>query len=103
MAKIILDRATSALLRWVKEPVELFDEDGCRLGTVTPVDKKSLYREVEIPFTEEELRRFEQEEGAARSPRSWPIWRSAHLNDVVFGRAAGVPVGTGSEDARPPL
>ena len=43
--------------------VELFDEEGCRLGTFTPLDKKSLYRDVEIPFTEEELRRFEEEEG----------------------------------------
>jgi hypothetical protein len=63
MAKIVVDPTMSALLRWVKEPVELVDGEGCRLGTFTPIDKKSLYREVEIPFTEEELRRFEQEEG----------------------------------------
>jgi hypothetical protein len=63
MAKIIVDPTTSALLQWVKEPVELFDEKGCRLGTFTPVDEKSLYRDMEIPFTEEELRRFESEEG----------------------------------------
>jgi hypothetical protein len=63
MSKIIVDSTTSALLRWVKEPVELFDEEGCRLGMFTPVDKKSLYRDVEIPFTEEELQRFAEEEG----------------------------------------
>jgi hypothetical protein len=63
MAKIVVHDATAAVLRWVKEPVELVDEEGCRLGTFAPVDDKSLYRDVEIPFTEEELRRFENEAG----------------------------------------
>jgi hypothetical protein len=67
MARIIVDPTTSALLRWVKEPVELFD-DGLPLGTFTPVDKKTLYRDVEIPFTEEELRRFAEEEGGRTLP-----------------------------------
>jgi hypothetical protein len=43
--------------------VELVDLEGCRLGTFTPVDKKSLYQDVEIPFTEEEIRRFAAETG----------------------------------------
>jgi hypothetical protein len=63
MAKIIVDETTSALLQWVKEPVGLFDEEGRQLGTFTPVDEKRLYRAIETPFTEEELRRFEEEEG----------------------------------------
>jgi hypothetical protein len=63
MAKIIVDPTTSALLRWVKEPVELFDEQGCRLETFTPVDEKSLYRDLEIPLTTEELRRRAEEKG----------------------------------------
>jgi hypothetical protein len=63
MAKIIVDPTTSALLQWVKETVELFDEAGCRLGTFTPVDKKSLYRDVEIPYTNEELQRFAKQKG----------------------------------------
>ena len=63
MAKIVVDDATAALLRWVKEPVELVDQAGCRLGTFTRVDEKSQYRDLEIPFPEEELRRFESEPG----------------------------------------
>ncbi|HZW29471.1 MAG TPA: hypothetical protein VFF52_02125 [Isosphaeraceae bacterium] len=63
MAKIVLDSTTSARLRWVKEPVELVDEEGSRLGTFTPADKKSPYRDVKIPFTQEELRRFAEQKG----------------------------------------
>ena len=63
MARIVVDDATAALLRWVKEPVELVDQAGCRLGAFTRVDEKTQYRDLEIPFLEEELRRSESEPG----------------------------------------
>jgi hypothetical protein len=63
MAKIIVDPTMSALFRWVKEPVELFDEEGCRLGTFTPIDRKSLYRDVEVPLIDEEIRRRAEQKG----------------------------------------
>jgi hypothetical protein len=63
MAKIVVNGATAALLRWVKEPVELFDEDGLLLGTFTPIDKKTRDRELEIPLTDEEIRRRAEHKG----------------------------------------
>jgi hypothetical protein len=65
-AKIIIEPAMSALLRSVKGPVESVDEKGHHLGTFTPLDDKRLHRDVEIPFTDEELRRFDQEEAGRR-------------------------------------
>ncbi len=84
MAKIIVDSTTSALLRWVKEPVELFDEEGCQLGTFTPVDKKSLYRDVEIPCTEEELRRFAKEKGGRTLAEILADLEKRAANDIVL-------------------
>ena len=63
MNSITVDDATASLLRWVKQPVKIVDEQGSCIGTFEPVDKKSLYRDVEVPFSEEELQQFEQEEG----------------------------------------
>jgi hypothetical protein len=63
MTKITVDPTTSALIRWVKEPVQFVDEDGLLLGTFTPIDKKSLYREVEVPVTDAEIRRRSEQSG----------------------------------------
>jgi hypothetical protein len=63
MAKIIVDPTTSALLRWVEESVELFDEEGRQLGTFTPVEKECLYRDLETPCSVEELRRRAKQGG----------------------------------------
>ena len=63
MSKITLDSTISAQLRQFKGPVELIDSRGFPLGTFTPVDEKRLYREIEIPFTTEELKQFESEPG----------------------------------------
>ena len=68
MAKIVVNEATAALLRWVKEPVELFDEKGLLLGTFTPIDKKTLYRELEIPLTDEEIRHRAEQKGGRTLP-----------------------------------
>jgi hypothetical protein len=63
MSKITLDSTMSDQLRQFKEPVELIDPRGFPPGTFTPVDDRRLYREIEIPFSTEELKRFESEPG----------------------------------------
>lgn len=63
MTKVILDKATLAKLRDLKEPLELCNEAGSTLAYVSPVVDRSLYQRVQVPFTEEELDRFEQEPG----------------------------------------
>ena len=63
MPEFTLDPTTSDQLRQFKEPVELRDPGGFHLGTFLPVDDKRLYREIEIPFTTEELKRFASEPG----------------------------------------
>ncbi len=63
MPELTLDPATSNRLREFKEPVELRDSRGLPLGTFTPVDEEKFYREIAIPFTTEELRRFASEPG----------------------------------------
>ena len=63
MAGLTLDPTTSNQLRQFKEPVQLCDSRGLPLGTFMPVDEKRLYREIEIPFTTEELKQFASEPG----------------------------------------
>lgn len=63
MPELTLDPTTSNLLRQFKEPIELRDSRGLPLGTFTPVDDKRLYREIEIPFTTDELKKFASEPG----------------------------------------
>jgi hypothetical protein len=63
MSGLPLDPAVSNQLRRIKEPVELLDEDGLPLGTFTPVDKKDLYRAVEVPYSDEEIRRLKEQKG----------------------------------------
>ena len=57
MDSITVDDATASLLRWVKQPVKIVDEEGNWIGTFEPVDRKRLYRDVESPFSADELRR----------------------------------------------
>jgi hypothetical protein len=63
MTRVILDEATLAKLHNLREPLELCDEAGRVLGHISPAVDPSLYRTVQVPFTEEELDRFEQEPG----------------------------------------
>lgn len=65
MTKVILDPATLAKLHDFREHLEVCDEKGFTLGYVQPVPSRdrALYAEVEIPFSEEELQRAEQEPG----------------------------------------
>jgi hypothetical protein len=63
MSKLILDPETSSKLQSLTGPVELCNDSGRTLGYFTPAEDRSLYEGVEIPFTEEELRRAEQSTG----------------------------------------
>jgi hypothetical protein len=45
------------------EPIEPRDSRGLPLGPFTPSDAKRLYRDIKIPFTTEELKRFASEPG----------------------------------------
>jgi hypothetical protein len=63
MTKIILDGASSAKFADVKDRAEVCDEAGRTLGYFLPVIPPAAYAGIEVPFTEEELQRFEQEPG----------------------------------------
>ena len=51
---------SAAKLLPLRNRVELCDESGTVLGFFSPQEHRSLYDGVEIPFTEEELRKAEQ-------------------------------------------
>jgi hypothetical protein len=61
MTKILLDAATRAKLASVVNCAELCDESGRPLGHFIPAVAANLYRNVEIPFTDEELAAAERE------------------------------------------
>ncbi len=61
MTKILLDAATRAKLASVVNCAELCDEAGRPLGHFIPAVDASLYRNVEIPFTDAELAASERE------------------------------------------
>ncbi len=63
MSGLPLDPMVSNQLRKIKEPVELLDEDGLPLGTFTPIDQQALYRAIETPYSDEEIRRLKEQEG----------------------------------------
>ena len=63
MTRIVLDPQMRAKLNGLREPVEFCDEEGHVLGHYSPVADRALYDSVKVPFTDEELDRFEQEPG----------------------------------------
>jgi hypothetical protein len=63
MPGLTLDAAFSAQLRTIREPIELFDHQGCPLGTFTPLGKKEPIRGLEIPYTDEEIGRLKDQRG----------------------------------------
>ena len=63
MTRVVFDQAMLAKLLNLNGRVEVCDEAGRTVGYFTPVEDRSLYAGVEVPFTEEELDRFEQEPG----------------------------------------
>jgi hypothetical protein len=63
MTKVIVDQATLSKLHHLAEPLEFCNESGRTLGYFSPAVDRSLYDKVKVPFTDEELDRFEQELG----------------------------------------
>jgi hypothetical protein len=67
MSDPIFDPATLSKLREIHEPMEIRDEMGQLVGYFTPhvghPARPGLHGDIEVPFTEEELDRFEQEPG----------------------------------------
>jgi ATP-dependent RNA circularization protein (DNA/RNA ligase family) len=63
MSELTVDSATLTKLRQVNERVEIRDEAGELIGYFTPRVDRLLYESVEIPVSEEELRRRAQKGG----------------------------------------
>jgi hypothetical protein len=63
MFEQIFDPATLNKLRQINERVEIRDEAGELIGYFTPSIDRALYESVEIPVSEDELRRRAQKGG----------------------------------------
>ena len=67
MSSVVLDSKVLERLRQLGGRVEIRDEAGQLAGYFTPPSdhpsESSPYRDVEIPFTDEDLDRFEEEPG----------------------------------------
>jgi hypothetical protein len=61
MTKVILDQTMLAKLHDLKDSLELYDESGQIRGYCTPAIARSSYEGLQIPVTEEELQRAEQD------------------------------------------
>jgi hypothetical protein len=71
MSKVTLDKATLAKLMSNGGQVEVYDESGNVVGYFRTRADKELYEKLEIPFTEEELRRAEEEPGGRTLAEIW--------------------------------
>ena len=63
MTRVTIDANILEKLKGLDEVVELCDDAGQVVVLFTPVADRSLYENVEVPFTSEELDRFENEPG----------------------------------------
>ena len=63
MSEVIVDSVTVNQLREINERVEIRDEAGELIGYFTPLVDRRLYESVEVPISEEELRRRAQKGG----------------------------------------
>ncbi len=63
MTKVILDQTTEGRFANLSDRAEVCDHEGRTLGIFIPVVDRTLYERVQVPFTNEELDRFEQEPG----------------------------------------
>jgi hypothetical protein len=61
MTKMILDPIMFAKLSKLQAPVELCDDSGRVLGYFSPAVDPESYKEVDIPISEQDLLRAEQE------------------------------------------
>jgi hypothetical protein len=63
MARMVIDAQISATFRKLQEQVELYDESGNLVGYFTPRVEKTIYDSVEIPVSDDELRRRQAKGG----------------------------------------
>jgi hypothetical protein len=63
VTKVILDQTTESRFTNLSDRAEICDHQGRTIGIFIPVVGRALYGRVPVPFTEEELDRFEQEPG----------------------------------------
>ena len=63
MSKLVVDKATLAKLNDLREQMEIYDESGRILGRFEPATDRRLYQDVQVPFSNEDLDRFEREPG----------------------------------------
>ena len=63
MTRMVLDKDTIAKLFNLSRPLEICDESGSTLGHFLPVEDKEIYRNIQIPISEEELEKREREPG----------------------------------------
>jgi hypothetical protein len=84
MTEVVLDQATVARLLPLKESLALYDESGQFLGCFMPASARSLYEGVEVPVSEEELQRAEQD------PESYTTTEVlAYLENLPCSRSDG--------------
>jgi hypothetical protein len=67
MTKVILDHDSSKLEN-LADRVEVCDRSGRTLGYFVPAVDRSLYEGLQVPFSDEELDRFEREPGGRSLP-----------------------------------
>ena len=63
MTPLVLDRESLAKLDEVNYRVAICDESGRTLGYFQPIVDRAAYQSVIVPFSNEQLNRFEQESG----------------------------------------
>jgi hypothetical protein len=73
MEKIILDSAQQSQLTGVNQQIPVCDQTGKVLGFFLPpaLYKKLVYKNVAVPFTEEELNQFRQSGGGCSLAEFW--------------------------------
>lgn len=63
MTRIVLDPASLAKLRDLKEGAEICDASGTLFGFFVPAEAPAPSEKVAVPFSDEDLDKFEQEPG----------------------------------------
>lgn len=73
MSRITLDPELRSKLNGLSEPLELCDESGKRVGIYLPWEeyRRLLYRDIEIPFSPEEIEQRRNEQGGSSLAEVW--------------------------------
>ncbi len=78
MSSVVLDSEALARLRQAEGLVEIRDQAGRLVGYFTPPGEQprivSPYRDVDIPFTNEDLDRFERDPGGRSLDEILTVW-----------------------------